>query len=126
MSASCPTLNNFAHNKCLTASLLCTYGTTEGTAIHFLFHYQLYENRELSTEKLDIYDLEESSKLVDFITSGGRFALKENDIATNETSTWQIHPSNEQQTELANKRTAVLYYNIMSTGAKHALKKGSI
>ena len=35
-------------------------------------------------------------------------------------------PPNEQQTELANKRTDVLYYNIMSTEAKHARKKAYI
>ena len=84
---TCPTLNNFAYNRSLTASPLCSCGRNEETAIHFLFYCQRYENRELSAEKLDIYDLEDCLKLFTFITSSGRFALTENDITTNETPT---------------------------------------
>ena len=51
---TCSTLNNFAYNKSLSASPPCSCGRNEETAIHFLFYCQLYENRELSTEKLDI------------------------------------------------------------------------
>ena len=82
---TCPALNNFAYNRSLTASPLCSCGRNEETAIHFLFYCQRYGNRELFAAKLDIYDLEDCLKLFTFLTSSGRFALTENDITTNET-----------------------------------------
>ena len=68
-----PSLKNFAYNRSLTASLLCSCKRTEETAIHFLFSCKIWEPRNLLTENFNLYDLTNCAKLVEFIRNCGRF-----------------------------------------------------
>ena len=68
-----PSLKNFAYNRSLTASPMCSCRVTEETATHFLFDCRNFVTRKLSTGNFNWYHKNNCIELIEFIKSSGRF-----------------------------------------------------
>ena len=68
-----PSLKNFAYNRSLTASPMCSWRITEETATHFLIDCRILVTRKLSTGNFNLYDKNDCIELIEFIKSSGRF-----------------------------------------------------
>ena len=61
-----PSLKNFAYNRSLTASPVCSCRITEETATHFLFDCRNYVTKNLSTRNFNLYDKNTCIELIEF------------------------------------------------------------
>ena len=68
-----PSMNNFAHNRRLTASPLCPCKETEEKATHFLLDCTIYEATNRPAKNFNLYDLRDCVNLIEFIPTSGRF-----------------------------------------------------
>ena len=66
-------LKNFAYNRSLTASPMCSCRITEETATHFQFDCRNFVTRNLSTGNFNLYDKNNCIELIELIKSSGRF-----------------------------------------------------